>query len=87
MPERRERHLAALDVKPGAAMESQSGLQLLRPRIYGAYEVPSPAAGDVERRIGERVAELVPDGATLQMGIGAIPSAVALRLVARRARA
>ena len=53
MPERRERHLAALDVKPGAAMESQSGLQLLRPRIYGAYEVPSPAVGPgARRRIG-----------------------------------
>ncbi|HSH90862.1 MAG TPA: alpha/beta hydrolase [Ramlibacter sp.] len=29
--------LAVIDVKPGAAMESQSGLQLLRPRIYGAW--------------------------------------------------
>lgn len=28
--------LAVIDVKPGAALESQSGLQLLRPRIYGA---------------------------------------------------
>ena len=28
--------LAVIDVKPGAAMESQSGLQMLRPRIYGA---------------------------------------------------
>ncbi len=37
MPERR---LAAIDVKPGGLMESQSGLQMLRPRIYGAYEVP-----------------------------------------------
>jgi len=37
MPERR---LAAIDVKSGAAMESQSGLQMLRPRIYGAYEMP-----------------------------------------------
>jgi acyl-CoA hydrolase len=36
-----------------------------------------PPAGEVERRIGNYVAELVPDGATLQMGIGAIPSAVA----------
>ena len=53
MPERRERHLAALDVKPGAAMESQSGLQLLRPRIYGAYEAPSPVVGPgARRRIG-----------------------------------
>jgi acyl-CoA hydrolase len=32
--------------------------------------------GDVERRIGAHVADLVPDGATLQLGIGAIPAAV-----------
>ena len=35
-----ELQLAVIDVKPGAAMESQSGLQLLRPRIYGAYRAP-----------------------------------------------
>ena len=33
--------------------------------------------GEVERRIGAYIADLVPDGATIQMGIGAIPSAVA----------
>lgn len=33
--------LAVIEVKPGAAMESQSGLQLLRPRIYGAWAAPS----------------------------------------------
>jgi pimeloyl-ACP methyl ester carboxylesterase len=33
--------LAVIDVKPGAAMESQSGLQMLRPRIYGAYAEPA----------------------------------------------
>lgn len=38
-----ELKLAVIDVKPGAAMESQSGLQLLRPRIYGAWmEPPGP---------------------------------------------
>lgn len=31
-----ELKLAVIDVKPGAALESQSGLQMLRPRIYGA---------------------------------------------------
>ena len=36
--------------------------------------------GEVERRIGEFVADLVPDRAVLQMGIGAIPSAVTLFL-------
>ena len=35
-----ELQLAVIDVKPGAAMESQSGLQLLRPRIYGAFCAP-----------------------------------------------
>ncbi len=29
--------LVVLDVKPGAAMESQSGLQMKWPRIYGAF--------------------------------------------------
>ena len=36
---------------------------------------------DVEQRVGEHVAQLVPDGATLQMGIGAIPAAVATALL------
>jgi acyl-CoA hydrolase len=44
------------------------------------YEHPVGPIGDVERRIGEYVAELVPDGATLQLGIGAIPAATALAL-------
>jgi acyl-CoA hydrolase len=40
------------------------------------YEVPTPPIGHVERRIGGFVADLIPDGATIQMGIGAIPAAV-----------
>ena len=44
------------------------------------HEHATPQIGDVERRIGGFVAELVPDGATLQMGIGSIPAAVALAL-------
>jgi 4-hydroxybutyrate CoA-transferase len=35
---------------------------------------------EVESAIGAHIAPLVPDGATLQMGIGAIPDAVLLRL-------
>jgi 4-hydroxybutyrate CoA-transferase len=38
------------------------------------------APGEVESRIGALVAELVEDGATLQMGIGGIPDAVLARL-------
>ncbi len=40
---------------------------------------PEPAT-TVEDAIGNRVASLVPDGATLQMGIGGIPDAVLRRL-------
>jgi Acetyl-CoA hydrolase len=48
------------------------------------YEVNLGTIGDVERRIGEYVADLVPDGATLQMGIGAIPSAVGAALMGKQ---
>jgi acyl-CoA hydrolase len=48
------------------------------------YEHRPGAISDVERRIGEFVADLVPDGATIQMGIGAIPAAVGAALVDKR---
>jgi acetyl-CoA hydrolase len=44
------------------------------------YEYPEEPVGDVERRIGEHIATLIPDGATLQLGIGAIPEATARAL-------
>ncbi len=44
------------------------------------YERPIGKISAIERRIGQYVAELVPDGATLQLGIGAIPAATALAL-------
>lgn len=39
-----ELKLAVIDVRPGTAMESQSGLQMLRPRIYGACVEPKGRA-------------------------------------------
>ncbi len=48
------------------------------------HEHALPQVGDVERRIGALVADLVPDGATLQMGIGSIPAAVAMALRDKR---
>ncbi len=44
------------------------------------YEYSAGPIGDVERLVGEHVADLVPDGATLQLGIGAIPAATAIAL-------
>jgi len=46
--------------------------------------MPHRPATDVQRTIGEHVAALVPDGATLQMGIGAIPDAALEVISARR---
>lgn len=37
---------------------------------------PPPTIGEVERSIGRGVAAIVPDGATVQVGVGAIPQAV-----------
>ena len=45
---------------------------------------PPPVVGDVERAIGRHVAALVEDGATIQVGIGAIPQAVLEALDDRR---
>lgn len=44
----------------------------------------SPPPGDIERAIGEHVARLVPEGATLQAGIGSIPDAVLAALAGHR---
>lgn len=38
-----ERKLAAIDVKLGTRYETQSGLQMMQPRIYGAYDEPAGA--------------------------------------------
>lgn len=52
-------------------------------QITAAVEVDRPLPtvepapfGPVEKAIGEHVAKLIPDGATLQLGIGTIPNAV-----------
>ncbi len=47
---------------------------------YELCELPNHPPGEDELAIGRRVADLVEDGATLQMGIGEIPNAVLLAL-------
>lgn len=43
-------------------------------------EVGLPAIGPVQEAIGKYVAEMIPDGATLQIGYGGIPDAVVMQL-------
>ena len=47
-------------------------------------QMPSPAVDDLTQAVATRAAGLVPDGATLQFGIGALPEAVLAELGGRR---
>ncbi|CAM3503811.1 acetyl-CoA hydrolase/transferase family protein [Polaromonas hydrogenivorans] len=47
-------------------------------------EVPSPSSGATAQRIAAHVASLVPDGATLQMGVGSVMDAVCRALHSHR---
>jgi len=51
-------------------------LDYVVPVSYPLAEFPQASGTPEEREIGRRVAELIDDGATLQMGIGGIPDAV-----------
>ena len=46
--------------------------------------LPSPSPDATELAIGGHIAELVPDGATIQLGIGGIPNAAALALKGKK---
>lgn len=47
-------------------------------------EVALPAIGPVQQAIGNRVAEMIDDGSTLQIGYGGIPDAVVMQLTHKR---
>jgi 4-hydroxybutyrate CoA-transferase len=47
-------------------------------------EVQPPTLTDVDRSIGRLIAEIIEDGATLQMGIGSIPNAVLSSLTSHK---
>ncbi|MDX9707768.1 MAG: acetyl-CoA hydrolase/transferase C-terminal domain-containing protein [Azospira sp.] len=47
-------------------------------------EVGLPKIGPVQEAIGKYVADLIPDGATLQIGYGGIPDAVVMQLTDKR---
>ena len=47
-------------------------------------ELPREEPGDVQMRVGRQVAGLVPDGATIQLGIGGLAAAVASALARHR---
>ncbi len=51
---------------------------------YALPEVPQGGGTDLHLRVGEHIAEIIPHGATLQMGLGNIPDAVLHHLGSHR---
>ena len=51
-------------------------IDILVPAAHPVIELPAPPIGPVERAIARHVARLVPDRATIELGIGRIPEAV-----------
>ncbi len=48
------------------------------------FELPTPPVREEDRAMGDLIAEMIPDGATLQLGIGGVPNAVAASLMDHR---
>jgi acyl-CoA hydrolase len=59
-------------------------IDILVPAAHPVLELPAPTTGPVERAIAGHVARLVPDRATIELGIGRIPEAVTAALGRKR---
>jgi len=66
--------------RTGGAKISLDAIHYIVEKDDPLIELKPPQIGEIEKQIGEQVARLIPDGATLQLGIGAIPDAVLLFL-------
>jgi acetyl-CoA hydrolase len=68
----------------GDSFIHMSKLDTIVPVDYQLPELPMGGSDPITERIADHVASLIPDGATLQTGIGAIPDAVLRRLADRK---
>jgi acyl-CoA hydrolase len=60
----------------GDTVIEPSAIDILVPAAHPPLELPARPVGPAERAIAEHVARLVPDRATIELGLGAIPEAV-----------
>ncbi len=90
LPAARQAPLVIAQVNPrmprtrGAGLLHASQVDLWVEVDEPLLEYPPPAVTDVERAIARHVAALVPDRATVQVGVGAIPQAVLEALAGHR---
>jgi acyl-CoA hydrolase len=68
----------------GDTMVGVEAIDLLVPAAEPPLELPTRPLSPVDRAIAERVARLIPDRATIELGLGAIPEAVAGALSGKR---
>jgi 4-hydroxybutyrate CoA-transferase len=82
LPAARRAPLVIAQVNPrmprtlGQAFLHRSQVDAWTPVDHPLLEYPPTPVGEVERRIAGHVADLIPDGATVQVGVGSIPQAV-----------
>lgn len=90
LPAARRAPLVIAQVNPrmprtlGNAFLHRSLVDVWTPVEHPLLEYPPTPVGDVERRIAGYVADLVPDGVTLQVGVGSIPQAVMEALAGKK---
>ncbi|HKW91887.1 MAG TPA: acetyl-CoA hydrolase/transferase C-terminal domain-containing protein [Methylomirabilota bacterium] len=68
----------------GNAFLHRSQVDAWTPVDHPLLAYPPTPVGEVERRIAGHVADLIPDGATVQVGVGSIPQAVMEALGGKR---
>lgn len=69
---------------PGDAVINLSQLSAAVEVDEPLVEVPTATPTEAEIRIGNSIAELIPDGATMQIGVGGIPNAVIRALMGHK---
>lgn len=90
LPAARRAPLVIAQVNPrmprtlGQAFLHHSQVDAWTPVDHPLLEYPPTPVGEVERRIAGHVADLIPDGATVQVGVGSIPQAVMEALAGKK---
>lgn len=77
-------HNPALPLMRSDAMVEAADIDLLVHADARLIDMPDPEPSEVERQVARQVAALIPDQATLQLGIGTLPAAVAKALAGHR---
>ena len=73
-----------LPVTAQDALVAESDIDVLTECDTGEVLMPDPEPDEIDRRVAAHVAALIPDGATIQMGVGGLPVAVCRALEGHR---